>query len=151
MASRLIDPPRVPSPSGSRQDSREPIRMLQLWNGLAARAKQVVARSCPRNKVESIEAQRGRYSQASNYKSTWPKDDERAERQHQWQQTCRSNQAGAQYRKPARQQHDLEHHARVVGALTRLVVAELRVQRRQVQFVVDQMLQRELERAGSAR
>jgi hypothetical protein len=46
------------------------------------------------------------------------------------------------------QQHDLEHDARVVGAGAGGVVAESGVQRREVEFVIDQVVQCEFERAG---
>jgi hypothetical protein len=46
------------------------------------------------------------------------------------------------------QQHDLEHHARVVGRGARHVVAEIGVQCAQIEFFIDEMPQRELEGAG---
>ncbi len=46
------------------------------------------------------------------------------------------------------QQHDLEHDARVVGAGAHLIVAKARIERREVQFVIDQVVQREFEAAG---
>ena len=46
------------------------------------------------------------------------------------------------------QQHDLEHDARVVGRGAGDVVAELGVERAQVEFLIDQVTQRELEGAG---
>jgi hypothetical protein len=45
------------------------------------------------------------------------------------------------------QKNDLEHDARVVGTGAGFVVAETRVQPRQVQFMIDQQIQREFERA----
>jgi hypothetical protein len=44
--------------------------------------------------------------------------------------------------------HDLAHHARVVGAGAGLVVVESGIESGQVQLMVDQVIQRELERAG---
>src|SRR6266567_356467 len=46
------------------------------------------------------------------------------------------------------QQHDLEHDARVIGAGTGLIVAKTRIEIGQLQFVVDQVIERKLECAG---
>jgi hypothetical protein len=46
------------------------------------------------------------------------------------------------------QQHDLEHDARIVGAGSHFIVLELGVQGLEVEFVIDQVVQREGKAAG---
>ena len=46
------------------------------------------------------------------------------------------------------QQHNLEHHARIICTRAALVVAEAFIQRTQIEFVVDQVIERELEGSG---
>lgn len=46
------------------------------------------------------------------------------------------------------QQHNLEHHPRVVGVGSGFIVAKTRIELAQIEFVVHQMIERELEGTG---